>query len=271
MKSLLFFLLVCMLPISVDAKRPVIAVLEYRAGVTELPDLADRFVELLRDKTNYEVLSPQDCRRMVGTGLDARVQECKEDPACFSRMGKKLGASEILLIRLTEFGTVLINVSRTIVQQEKKEGMVDLDVELGGNLTKLQVYRILRRIFPEESFRRYGTLEIKSNQKGATVILDDRPVGQTPIEPMRLQAPRTYGIELTKPGFIPFSAKVDLVPNSRMELNAQLAPEGSGSTVVWYRRWWVIPVATTLVLAVGGTVWYFNQPPQEVPARVLIP
>ena len=251
--------------------RPVIAVLEYRAGVSDQADLADRFVELMRSKSNAEVLSVQDCRRMLGSGLDAKVSECKEDVACYSRLGAKLGATEILLIRMTEFGTILINVGRILVQGAKTGVTVDLDIKPGAPITKLQIYQILRRIYPEEAFRRFGTLEIASNQKGATVMLDTRPVGQTPIQPLKLEAPRKYSIQLRKPGYVPFQATVDLVPNAKLRLNASLSKVGTAESKPWYRQWWVIPLATGVVLAAGGAVWYLNQPPGEVPATLVLP
>jgi len=272
MKFFLLFLMLCSFPLSaVAGNRPTIAVLEYRAGVSELPDLAERLVELLRTKSNSDVLSPQDCRRMLGASLDALVSECKEDIPCFARLGKKLGASEILLIGMTEFGTVLININRILVDKQKTAGTVDLDIKLGGQLTKLQIYQLLRKIYPEESFRRFGTLDITSNQKGATVKLDSRTVGQTPIEPLKLEAPRKYSIQLQKPGFIPFQATVDLVPNARLRLDAQLSPVGAGSGGAWYKKWWVISLAAGVVLAAGGTLWYLNQPPSQVPATVILP
>jgi len=271
MKLLLLSLLIWSIPLPAAAGRPTIAVLEYRAGVAELPDLADRLVELLRTKSNSDVLSPQDCRRMLGSGLDALVSECKEDVACFARLGKKLGASEILFIGMTEFGTVLINLQRILVAEQKTAGSVDLDLKLGGSLTKLQIYQLLRRIYPEEAFRRYGTLDINSNQKGAIVRLDSRTVGQTPLAPLKLEAPRKYSIQLSKAGFVPFQATVDLVPNARLRLDAQLAPVGAAPEGVWYKKWWVIALATGVVIAAGGTVWYLSQPPSTVPATVIFP
>lgn len=272
MKLFLLFLTLCTFPLTAAAgNRPTIAVLEYRAGVSELPDLADRLVELLRSKSNSDVLSPQDCRRMLGSGLDARVSECKEDIPCFARLGKKLGASEVLVIGMTEFGTVLININRILVEQQKTAGTVDLDIKLGDQLTKLQIYQLLRRIYPEEAFRRFGTLEITTNQKGATVKLDTRTVGQTPIQPLKLEAPRKYSIQLQKSGFVPFQATVELVPNSRLQLDAQLSPIGTAPEGVWYKKWWVITLAAGVVLAAGGTIWYLNQPPSRVPASVILP
>lgn len=272
MKLLFLSLLLWTLPLdAVAGNRPTIAVLEYRAGVAELPDLADRLVELLRSKSNSDVLSPQDCRRMLGAGLDALVSECKDDIPCFVRLGKKLGANEILFIGMTEFGTVLINLHRILVAEGRTAGSVDLDLKLGGALTKLQIYQLLRRIYPEEAFRRYGTLDVTSNQKGAMVRLDSRTIGQTPLEPLRLEAPRKYRIQLTKTGFVPFQATVDLVPNARLRLDAQLAPAGADAGGPWYRKWWVIALAAGVAVAAGGTIWYLNQPPSQVPATVIIP
>ncbi len=272
MKTILFFLLLSWLFIPAAPARPnVVAVLEYRAGVSEQPDFAERVVELLRTKSASQVLSPQDCRRMLGARMDAMVADCKDDAACFSRLGQKLGATEVLLIGMTEFGTVLVNLSRFQVAPARNLASVDVDIQLGEAIPKLRIYQLLRKLYPDDFFRRYGTLEVASNQKGAAVRLGERLVGRTPLEPLQLEAPRKYEINVSKPGYVPFSATVDLVPNARLRLDAHLSPEGKGSSGAWYTRWWVIALAAGVVVTASATVWWYSTPPSEVSVSVTLP
>lgn len=255
-----------------QAKPPVVAVLEFRAGVSEQADFADRVVDLLRAKSMAQVLSPQDCRRMLGPGTDAMVADCKENPTCFAKMGRKLGASEVLLIGMTEFGTVLVNLTRIQTADAKTLSSVDMDVQLGEALPKLRIYQILRKLYPDEFFRRYGTLEVTANEKGAAVRLGDRLMGRTPLDPLQLEAPRKYEITVSKPGFVPFAATVDLVPNARLRLDARLSPEGKSAAGAWYTRGWVIALATGVVVTASAAVWWYGHAsPSDVPASVTLP
>lgn len=272
MKTTFFlFLLSWSCVFTAQAARPVVAVLEYRSGVSEQPDFSDRLAELLRAKSMAQVLSVQDCRRMLGAGMDAMVAQCKEDPACFAKLGRKLGASEVLFVGMTEFGTVLVNLSRFQVSPPQLVSSVDMDIQLGEALPKLRIYQLLRKLYPDDFFRRYGTLEVTSNQPGAAVRLDRRLVGQTPLNPLQLEAPRKYELNVVKPGFVPFSATVDLAPNARLRLDARLTPEGQASPGAWYTRWWVITLAVGAVAAGAAAVWWYNSPPSEVPATVVLP
>lgn len=269
----IFSLFILSLYVCVDSVQATqVAVLEYRSGVSEQPDFANRVVELLRSKSMAKVLSPQDCRRMLGSGTDAMVVECKENATCFAKIGRQLGVDEVLLIGMTEFGTVLLNLSRIHIAKAQTLASVDMDIQLGETVPKLRIYQLLRKLYPDDFFRRYGTLEVTSNEKGAAVKLGDRLMGRTPLDPLQLEAPREYAITVSKPGFVPFTATVDLVPNARLRLDARLSLEAKTISRAWYTRWWVITLAASAVITASAVLWWYTAtPPSEVSVSLTLP
>ncbi|MBN2725465.1 MAG: PEGA domain-containing protein [Deltaproteobacteria bacterium] len=242
-----------------------VAIFEYRAGVSEQSDLSARVASLIQDKTNLKAVSLRDARRKLGTTLDARIAACKDNTSCYSALGKKLKVDEIILIGMTELGTVLINFSRIIVRTSKIQGTSDLDVAMGGRITKLQIFRILTKLFPKNYFKRTGTLIVSSKVKGATISISGKKAGVTPAPPFKLPAPKRYPIEVIKKGYLPFKATIDLIPRSTMKLDAQLSPIViSSPKQQWYQKWWVWTIASGVIISAAATTYFFMQKPDSV-------
>jgi PEGA domain len=248
-----------------------VAVFEYRAGVSEQPDFTKRVVSLLRSKSNLDIISSRDGRRILGSRFDQMISTCKDSIQCVARLGKKLKVDEVILIALTEFGTVLISTSRIIVRKAKVRGSADIDVTAGGSITKLQIYKLLKKLFPKNYFKRRGTLLIKSNIKGAKVYLNKKMVGKTPIPSMKLAAPKKYKIKVTSEGYIPFKADFRLVPKGNLEIFAELSPLSTQQVKVWYKKPWVWAVAGGILTSIAITTWYLTNSPSTVPVTIQIP
>jgi hypothetical protein len=128
------------------------------------------------------------------------------------------------------------------------------DAALGG---------YLRRVMPQEDFLRYGTIRVSANLVGAEVFLGADRRGVTPIDALRVRAPATYELRLTRRGYVPFQAKVAVPPDGEVEVAARLTREGGGR---WYTQWWVAAVAGVVVAGgIGVGVWIAQEPPSSVP------
>jgi len=70
-----------------------------------------------------------------------------------------------------------------------------------------------------------GTLRLRVSETGASIALDDQSVGQSPLDvPMPLE-PGSHRLELTRDGYVPFRASVDIERGVTSAAYAQLEPE----------------------------------------------
>ncbi|MDA3862265.1 MAG: PEGA domain-containing protein [Deltaproteobacteria bacterium] len=243
-----------------------VAVVEYRAGISEQPNLTNRISSLLKKKSNLKIITRNDARRQMGSKFDSIVSQCQNNTTCFSKLGKKLNVQEVLLVGITEFGTVLINMKRIIVKTSKIKGTSDIDIKKHERISRLQIFGMLKTVFPQKYFIQKGMVHIISETKGAGVFIDNKKQGQTPIKPINLIAPRSYSIKVTKKKFNPFEVSIDLAPDALLRINAQLTPIIKHQPSKWYEKWWVWSIAGAILLGTtAGTLYYFNQPADEVP------
>jgi hypothetical protein len=75
-----------------------------------------------------------------------------------------------------------------------------------------------------------GRLEITANEDGATVTVDDKPVGKTPLgEPVLVNAGKRR-VQAKREGMKPFQQEVDVKGGGRQALEIRLDPAGGGAT-----------------------------------------
>ncbi len=246
-----------------DGKRKV-AVLEYRAGSSALPGIEGRVAALLRTKTSLTVIDADEARKGYGGKLDADIVDCAGEALCIARIGNKLGAREVLLVGISEFGDVILTLQRIDV------GARDVTMRIAEALaedaapTDDELTAYVKRVLPESDFLRYGTIRVSANLAGAKVFLGDDAQGVTPIEAIVVRAPATYDLRLTKPGYVPFSAQVQVPPDGEVAVDARLTREGGARP--WYAHWYVAAIAGVVVAGgVGLGVYFAQDTPTSVP------
>ena len=98
-----------------------------------------------------------------------------------------------------------------------------------------------------------------------------RKRGTTPlVEPLKLAAPGSYRVRVEKPGFIPFQARIDVAPDSSIEVHATLV-QGAPITP-WYKRGYVWGTIGGVVAAAGiGVAIYFGTRVDQTPHGYVLP
>lgn len=252
-----------------DDSPKTVAIVEYRTGVSEQSDFLSRVTALMKEKTNLTIVTQTEARRRLGATLDADISNCKDNVQCFAKIGEKLKVNEIIVIGMTELGTVLISINRIIVKTGKVQGTADIDIPAGGRITKIQIFRLLNTLLPKDYFKRTGTLIVTSKITGATIKIAGKPAGETPAQPFKLPAPRSYAIEVLKDGYTSFKATVDLIPKSVMKLEAQLSLKAIAQKPDrWYQKWWVWAIASGVLITAGTTTYFLLQKPTSVPVEI---
>lgn len=248
-----------------DPKRRV-AVLEFRSGSVELAQIDERIAALLGKLTSLDVVDAVTARKVYGPQLDRDLVSCEGGPGCVARIGKKLDAVEVLMVGVSEFGDVILTLQRIDTRTGAVASRIAEALEPGSHPGQEALSKYLERVMPRSDFLRYGMIRIRSNVTGASVTIDSKPRGLTPVEPLKVRAPASYEIRVSKPGYITFSARVLVPPDGNIDVRTDLSTRSDSA---WYSRWWVAAIAGSVVIgAATGAVLIMRENPSTVPITV---
>jgi hypothetical protein len=236
-----------------NPKRKVI-VLEYRSGSSALVGIGGRLAGEMGKQTSLNVLGPAQVKTVFGEGLEQTVSRCAGEAECVAKIGAKLGAADVLLIGISELGDTILTMQRIDVSSRTVSTRIADSLANDASPTDEQVSQYLGRLLPPTDFLRFGIIEIVANVPGALVTVGGEKRGTTPLEPLKLHAPATYGIKIEKTGFVPFTTKVALPPDGELKVEAELSRKTSKA---WYQRWWVVGGLGLVFAGAAGTTIYF--------------
>jgi hypothetical protein len=236
-----------------DPRRKV-SVLEYRAGSSALPGIARRLVATLSHQTSLGVIGQDQTRAIYGDQLDRALVKCSGEAACVARIGQRVGAAEVILVGVSELGDVILTMQRIDVKTHAVNARIADSLNSNGTPDAEQLSEYLGRLLPPTDFLRFGIIDIVATQDGALVTVGGERRGTTPIQPLKLKAPETYAIKVEKRGFVPFSTKVQLAPDSEIKVEAELSKR---TGTAWYQHWYVLAGLGVVVAGAAGTTIYF--------------
>ena len=161
------------------------------------------------------------------------------EPSCLSDLGKLAAADFMVTSSVGQVG------------QEWVFTIELIDVGLGNVLRRqavtwtgtpaglVEVCRpmIVRLIEGSAASEYQGGLQILSNEAGATVLIDDKDAGHTPIDLYPDLSIGRHRVNIKKDGFVLYSQDVVVHRNETTLLQAQLVDEDSLKP--WYQKWWV--------------------------------
>src|SRR5262249_61987571 len=133
-------------------------------------------------------------------------------------------------------GALPAPVQRLRVAAGRVGGRTAESIARNADPTEEALLDYLRRLMPPEDFVRYGTVRVRTQLVGATVLLDGQVAGHTPLQDLRVVAPHKITLRVEKDGFVPFQARLEVLPNAVAEVAPELPPEGAAPPL--YKRWW---------------------------------
>jgi len=249
------------------AQRRSVAVIEYRAGVQLAAGVGDRLAQALRKAAALTVVDHPEAQRRLGPRIDSDVARCAGEAACVAAIGARLEVDEVLLVGVSQLGDVVLSLQRIDVDRAEVGARLAETLEADQELDDARLLAWLKKLYPPEVFRRYGFIAVTSNVDGATVTINGQDRGRTPLPGagrIRVFAPRSYRVNLSKRGFLPFDARIDVLPDATVSVRAELVPtEGQ---VAWYKRWylWAIVGGIAAAGAIGVTVYATRPDDQHV-------
>lgn len=184
---------------------PSIAVMDIRAGEGVSADVAGFITSTVArsaaDSEAFSVITGEDIRAMLS--LEAQKQLCGADSdSCLAEIGGALGADYMISGKIVRIGEATsLSLSLLNVAEAKAENRVDRKLT-GGDVSLFDVVpaatiELLSKVLEG----RQGTLVVSVSEAGATVKIDGRIVGSSPLRPQKLTA-GLHLLEVEKRGFI---------------------------------------------------------------------
>ena len=264
MRAIAALAIVCLLsPLAhaeLNPKRKVV-VIEYRAGSSALPNVADELVGEMSRLTSLQVLGPDQTKALYGEQLEQAIVKCAGEADCVAKIGQKVGAAEVVLVGISELGDVILTMQRIDVRTRAVSARIAESLAASTQPSSDQLGYYLTKLLPPSDFLRFGIIAISANLPGAVVTVGGEKRGVTPIEPLKLRAPAKYPIRVEKPGYVPFTTTVQLPPDSELKVDAELSLRGGGTA--WYQKWWVYAGGVVVLGLVGGGIYYATREPPD--------
>jgi len=250
--------------------RKTVAVLEYRSGAKGAIGIGERLAQALASTAALDVIGPQEARRRAGARIDADVARCAGEPMCIGALAESLGAQEVLLVGVSQLGDVVLAMQRIDAKRGVAGARLAESMAPDAQPLDEEVLHWLKQLFPPEVFKRYGHIKILTEVRGADVRLNGERTGKTPLdEPVKVRAPGSYKVRVSKPGFIPFEASIDVLPDAIVEINPTLVREEG--RVPWYKRWYVWAAVGGAVAIAGVSVGvYYGTRVDETPMGFIV-
>jgi hypothetical protein len=257
----LLALAACLVVPRLSEARPLTYVLWETTGFGVEADTTQRIHEFLRAELKRTL---GDAMITEARGLDdetrSRVSACGSTTACLGEAGAALGASRVIVGTVSLLGesySLTLKVVNTRTMKEDKRASATLSGERAKMLEAMQklVFDIV------EPGMLTGTLVVDVGISGASVFIDSREVGTTPL-PRGIEglAPGEHVLKLSSPiikDYFTFfqvspgkttTVSVDTVQVAALQAELQAAEEMVA--VPLYKRWWF----WTAIAGMGGAV-----------------
>ena len=229
-KMFCWVMILLLLPINTFAQiedRPYIAVLDLEVKKGVPPEAS----ALLSDRLRLELLKTKKFNVVDRENMDVILKEqgfqladCTTSE-CIVKVGQLLGVEKMVTGKIGKLGeTYYISITMTNVETGVVEGMAD--EEYTGEIGQLfkVMSRVAWRLAGEKvvvAKKDTGTLQITSVPQGATVMLDGKEVGATPIKLDNIKVGE-HKIALSLKDYQEYRKDIRISPDETLKVEASL-------------------------------------------------
>ncbi len=280
MRALHLFLVALALAVVAGPARPAHAqagadgALTQRIGVWRLdalgiePELVTRLEALFRSELDRLAVTPIPARRETERAAGAKLADCTGQDKCLADIGRKLGVEVMVSGSVAAIGdSYILDIKAVDVASVTQLRRIATEPLRGSPDELIESVRVAayRLLAPEHL---HGSIAVLSDIVGASIKLDGKLVGKTPLlAPLRDIPLGVHELRLEAPDMEPFVEPVDVrfQKTSRVLVNLiPLEPVAPPPPVVrlrpaapWYSRWYTWVAVSAVAIAGGATIGYF--------------
>ncbi len=231
--------------------------------------LADAAAAGAAGAPDLEVLSQGDISAMLGLEKTRQMLGCTDDQGCMAELAGALDSDRLLSGSLTILErTSLLTVKLLDVKKSRTLARVNATLL---DATERELVDAARRLGHEavtgEKLDTTGVVRVAVDRAGATVTLDGRSLGQSPLKeaPRVLEGP--HAITVQKDGFVRWSTTVMVPAGQTVPVTVELVPVQLLGEAARSRLWtWGWISAGVAVAAIGSGVYFGSEANQSYDA-----
>jgi TolB-like protein len=149
----------------------------------------------------YEVTAPEAVERTLGRAGAAALVRCGDDERCLGERGAALGVDRVVAGWIQRAGDrYVVTLVHVDVADGRRVAAFRRDVPIAARKLRADVLAAVPGLLAGKADEE-GSLSVTATVPGATVLVDDRAAGATPLT-LRLAAGR-HKVQVSKAGFVP--------------------------------------------------------------------
>ncbi|MDQ3338043.1 MAG: PEGA domain-containing protein [Myxococcota bacterium] len=232
------------------------------------PELVQRLEALFRMELDRLAKKSLPTRREMDRVVTAAEQNCTGEDKCLGAIGKKLGVDVVVTGTVGAMGPNYVLTIKAVdaktstsirrIESEPLRGSPDELIE--G--VRVAAYRLLA---PDQL---HGSVQVQSDLVGASVQLDGKPIGKTPLANLGVIPKQTLGkhrLRVEASGYSPFEEEVEIRFQKVSQVVVRLLPSteviGTGKTQevkrepFYTKTWFIVGVGVAAILT-GAYIGY---------------
>ena len=233
-------------------------------------ELVTRLETLFRMELDRLASRPLPTRREIERAIagSKELRDCSGEDRCLAQVGKKVGVDVVVTGSVAALGdSYTLNVKAVDVATGKQIRRIATDPLRGSPDELIEAVRVAayRLLAPSQL---HGSIAILSDLVGASVTLDGKTIGKTPLAtPIGKQTLGLHTLNVSADGYLPFEEKVDVRFQKSTRVVVRLAAQGQVSGVgglarpatrpapePWYTSPWAYAAVGAAAVLVGATV-----------------
>lgn len=172
----------------------------------------------------FAVLSQGDVAAQLGVERSRQMLGCSEDESCLIEIAGALSAERLLAGSVTLVdGTYLVSVKLVDARRARSLARAG-DTMKAPTQAELAdgVRRLAHEVLTGKKLDTTGVIRIEVDEAGASVALDGRSLGLSPVEGGQRVLEGAHRINVQKPGFVPWETSVQVAAGVTVPVRATL-------------------------------------------------
>jgi len=237
-----------------------VAVLDFALAGSAHPDLArvlgDAAARGAADDPSVQVMSQGEIVALLGLERTKQMLGCSDDQGCLVELGSALDSDRLVSGALTILERTSLLTVR-LIDARKARTLSRVTATL-ADATEPELVDAARRLAHEaltgKRIDTTGTLRVRVNVPRATVTLDGRGLGESPLPGTQRVLEGPHAIVVQKPGFVRWSSTVSVTAGGDVPVEVDLVPIQLISEKARSRLWsWAFAATgVAAVTTVGG-------------------
>ena len=230
------------------------------------PELVARLETLFRMELDRLAQKPMPSRREVERAITADQRECTGEEKCLGAIGKKLGVDVVVTGTVGALGdSYVLNIKAVEASTAKQLTRIQSDPLRGSPDDLIEGVRVAayKLLAPDQI---HGSIQIQTDLVGASVELDGKALGKTPLPQLGVLSRQQLGkhkLRVEARGYAPFEEEVEVRFQKASQVVVRLlqsnAVVGTGRIErverrpIYMRTWFIVGVGVAAI-AVGAAV-----------------